>query len=279
MTLQRLRTVARVSARALVVAGFAGGVWLLTSTAAHASVPASAPTMTQPVLAPATGPALRLLGDVLAAKPAALPVQHHTRSATVSVNRRSVPLLASQATPAGHIHRPVASVATSPVSALLSTVSDLVRPLPVPADLITSPVAGLLSPVLTGRWAAVPATVAGHAVPGSATTSGTPRAAQHSTTGRPSAGTVLRMGTASRPAAPGTRQVPDLPDRAPLPAYPGSDTMGISTTASGSGSDAGGYAVVSAPVAAGQPSGVERLRASGVTVRLLLADAPTFAPD
>ena len=105
--------------------------------------------------------------------------------------------------------------------------------------------------------------------------------AQHSMSGRLSAGTVFRMAwTVHRPAAvPGTRQVPDLPDRAPLPAYPGSDTMGIPTTASGSGHDAGGYAVVSVPVAAGQRAGMERLRASGVTVRLLLADAPTFAPD
>ena len=55
MTLQRLRTVARVGARALVVAGFAGGVWLFSSAAAHASAPAAAPTMkTQPALTPAT---------------------------------------------------------------------------------------------------------------------------------------------------------------------------------------------------------------------------------
>src|SRR5438105_354784 len=152
MTLQRLRTVARVGARALVVAGFAGGVWLFSSAAAHASAPAAAPTMkTQPALTPATRPALHLLGDVLAPHP------HHPRSAAASVIRRSVPLLASQATPAGHSHRPVASAATGTVSALISTVSDLVRPLPGPADLITSPVAGLLSPVLTGRLAAVPA--------------------------------------------------------------------------------------------------------------------------
>ena len=86
--------------------------------------------------------------------------------------------------------------------------------------------------------------------------------------------------TVHRPAAvPGTRQVPDLPDRAPVPAYPGSDTTGIPTTASGSGHDAGGYAVVSAPVTPGRPAGAEWLRASGAAVRLWLADAPTFAPD
>ena len=82
-----------------------------------------------------------------------------------------------------------------------------------------------------------------------------------------------------RSAVPGTRQVPDLPDRAPVPAYPGSDTTGIPTTASGSGHDAGGYAVVSAPVTPGRPAGAEWLRASGAAVRLWLADAPTFAPD
>src|SRR5438034_9622567 len=97
MTLQRLRTVARVSARALVVAGFAGGIWLLSSAAAHASAPAAAPTLkTQQVLAPA----LHLLDQVVT------PHQSPTRSAAASVIRRSVPLLASQATPAGHARRP-----------------------------------------------------------------------------------------------------------------------------------------------------------------------------
>src|SRR2546423_283210 len=133
MTLQRLRTVARVGARALVVAGFAGGVWLFSSAAAHASAPAAAPTMkTQPALTPG--------GEGPPGAP-----------------RRGGP---------GARHTPRAGLPAGPA----------LRP-------------------------------------------------------------------ASRSAVPGTRQVPDLPDRAPLPADPGSDTMGISTTASGSGHDAGGYAV------------------------------------
>ena len=273
MTLQRLRSVARVSARALLVAGFAGGVWLLTSTTAHASAPAATPTK-------AGQPVLSLLDQVLVP---AKPGHHHTRSAAASATRHSVPLLASQATPAGPTRRPVANTGPAALSALLSTVSQLVPTLPAPADLITVPLARLVGPVLTGREESARSLVC-HAAAVGATPAGTAEAvpvrAHHSTQVRPSAGTVLRMARAvSRPAVPGTRQVPDLPDRAPVPAYPGSDSTGISTTASGSGYDAGGYAVVSAPVTPGPLAGAERLRARGAAVRLWLADAPTFAPD
>jgi len=308
MTLQRFRSVARVSARTLLVAGFAGGIWLLTSAAAHASAPAGT---TETVLNPATRPALALLDQVLtpasndhsghsghsgsaasgaAQRPGVVARSAHyrARSAAASVTGHSTPLVASQVTPVGPARGPAASLrngaAAGRLSALLSTVSDLVRPLRGPADLVTAPVAGLLTPVVTGRSEAVPAGVICHAAPGGAVPAGTagaaPGRAHTSTSVRPLAGTgPWTARAAGRSAVSGTRQVPDLPERAPVPAYPGSDILGISTMASGSGHDAGGYAVVTAPVAAGQLAEHERLSATGAVVRLLLADAPTFAPD
>src|SRR5436309_3141207 len=75
---------------------------------------------------------------------------------------------------------------------------------------------------------------------------------QHSTRIRPQAVTALPTAPATgRPAVAGTHQVPYFPGRAPIPAYPDPASTGISTTASGSQHDAGAYAVVPAPVAAG----------------------------
>ena len=58
MTRLRLNTVLRVGVRTLLVAGFAGGAWLLSSSAAHAAAPART---TQAVV----DPTLRLLDQVL----------------------------------------------------------------------------------------------------------------------------------------------------------------------------------------------------------------------
>lgn len=71
MTRQRLNTVARVGARTLIVAGFAGGVWLLSAAAAHAAAPAGATTARtdQTVVdltTRVTDPAIRLVDQVLA---------------------------------------------------------------------------------------------------------------------------------------------------------------------------------------------------------------------
>jgi len=290
MTLQRLRTVARVGTRGLLVAGFAGGIWLLASAAAHASAPEGGTSRTaQTALDPVARPALGLLNAVLttdghsrpapgtlavsgvAPRPetATAPAHHRARSAAASVTGSSTPLLASQATPAGPT-----------LSTLLSTVSDLIRPLRTTVYLVTTHPA----PLAIARPAPVPAVtgVPAERGTGAAGTAGALAARVHHSTAavRPSVGAASRTAhAATRHAVPGSRKVPDLPERAPVPAYPGSDTTGISTTASGSGHDAGGYAVVHAPVPAGQRAGQRWLRAAGAQVRLLLADAPTFAPD
>src|SRR5579859_493797 len=66
----RFRSVTRVATRALLVAGFAGAAWLLSSAAAHAAAPAptTAPGTDQGVVsltAPVTHTAVDLLGAVL----------------------------------------------------------------------------------------------------------------------------------------------------------------------------------------------------------------------
>jgi hypothetical protein len=172
--------------------------------------------------------------------------------------------------------------------------SDLLRPLRGPAALVTAPVTGLLAPLTTslrtalapvsGHRDPVPPMVACDAAPSGAGTVGMtagngPDVAQHSTPVRPRVATAFRTApAASRHAVSGTRQVPVLPERAPVPAIPDPGSTLISTTASGS-HDAGAYAVVTAPVAASQPAGLRWLRAAEVAVRPSLADAPTFAPD
>jgi hypothetical protein len=299
MTLLRPRTVARVGVRTLLVAGFAGGVWLLSSAAAHAAAPTTsagsiaagsvgahpAPigSIVGSTVDSAARPALSLLGQVLTPT-TKLPVHPTVRSAATPVIRTLVPPAASQAERAEH---PTA------LSQLISSVAGLVRPLtgttqrasaPL-TDLLAFPAAPQQSRVLAiARDSSVPrgeahAVVPAGAVPDCATTVAGDGAHQM-TRVRPAAGTAVEASpVVHRYAVSGTATVPHHPERAPLPVYPDSGTHGISTTASGSSHDAGGYAVVTAAAEPGQPAGVHGLCATEVAVRPMLADAPTFAPD
>jgi hypothetical protein len=302
MTRLRLNTVLRVGVRTLLVAGFAGGAWLLSSAAAHAAAPAGdTTTRTQAVV----DPTLRLLDQVLtsgidgsgsaassaAQRPGAVASHghHSARPAAVPVTGLPAPVRpASQAVSGERSHRS-ASAGPVALSRLISSAFDLVRPLSGTTERVSAPVTELLSFATgyhsVGRVLPAYRTVARAVVPGGAdvveAAPATVDKAQHSTRIRPHAGITLPTAPASRrPAVAGTHQVPYFPGRAPTPAYPdpGSST-GISTTASGSQHDAGAYAVVTAPVAAGHLADLRRLRATQVAVRLLLADAPTFAPD
>jgi hypothetical protein len=186
-------------------------------------------------------------------------------------------------------HRPVAATGPVALSRLISSTFDLVRPLSGLTERVSAPVTDLLSfatgtHLVLGRELPVFRTAARAVTPqGAGTVAVAPAAvdrAQHSTRVRPRAVTAVPTAPATgRPAVSGTHQVPNFPGRAPIPAYPGLGNTGVSTTASGSQHDAGAYAVVSAPVAAGHLADLRRLRATEVAVRLLLADAPTFAPD
>ncbi len=299
MTLLRPRTVVRVGVRTLLVAGFAGGAWLLSSAAAHAAAPAtstglvaggSAAAYAAPIGSIVGGtadsaarPALSLLGQVLTPT-TKLPVHHTVRSAAAPVTRTLVPHAASQAERAEH---------PTTLSQLISSVAGLVRPLtgttqqasaPL-TDLLAFPAAPQQTRVLAiARDSSAPrgeahAVVPAGAVPDCAAAVAGDGAHQM-TRVRPVAGTAFAaLPVAHRYAVSGTGAVPHHPERAPLPVYPDSGTHGISTTASGSSHDAGGYAVVIAAAEPGQPAGVHGLCATEVAVRPMLADAPTFAPD
>jgi hypothetical protein len=278
----RLNTVLRVGVRTLLVAGFAGGAWLLSSAAAHAAAPAGDHTVrtTQAVV----DPTLSLLDQVL------VPQGHHpVRSAAVPVTRLPAPVRpASQAASVERSHRP-ADAGPVALSRLVSSAFELLRPLNGTTEGVSAPVTDLLSlvtgaPRVVGRGLPAVRTVLRPVGPaGAGTVEAAPATvdkAQHSTRIRPPAVTALPTAPAhGRPAVAGTHQVPYFPGRAPIPAYPSPASIGISTTASGSQHDAGAYAVVAAPVAAGHQADLERLRATQVAVRLLLAEAPTFAPD
>ena len=285
MTRQRLNTVMRVGLRTLLVAGFAGGAWLLSSAAAHAAAPASGTARTAQAV---VDPTLRLLDQVRT--PGTTAQGHHpTRPAAAPVTRVQAPARpASQAVSVERSHRP-ATAGPVALSRLISSAVDLLRPLNGTTERISAPVTDLLSfatgtHIVLGRELPVYRTLARSVMPrGAGTVEAAPAAvdrAQHSTRVRPRAGTAVPTAPATgRPAVSGTHQVPYFPGRAPIPAYPDLGNTGISTTASGSQHDAGAYAVVSAPVAAGHLADVRRLRATEVAVRLMLADAPTFAPD
>ncbi|OLB64786.1 MAG: hypothetical protein AUI10_09565 [Actinobacteria bacterium 13_2_20CM_2_72_6] len=297
MTRLRLNTVLRVGVRTLLVAGFAGGAWLFSSAAAHAAAPAGAPARTTQAV---VDPTLRLLDQVLvpgtnthsgSQRSGVVAVQghHSARPAAAPVTRRPAPVRpASQAVSAERSHRPALAGPVA-LSRLISSAFDLVRPLSGMTERVSAPVTDLLSLAtgahyVVGRELPAVRTVARAVVPGGAGAVGAAPAAvdraQRSTRIRPRAGTALPTVPAfGRPAVPGTHQVPYFPGRAPIPAFPDPGSTGISTTASGSQHDAGAYAVVPAPVAAGHLADLRRLRATQVAVRLLLADAPTFAPD
>ncbi|OLB79599.1 MAG: hypothetical protein AUI14_09730 [Actinobacteria bacterium 13_2_20CM_2_71_6] len=311
MTLQRLNTVARVGARTLLAAGFAGGMWLLTSSAAHAAHPTGTPDRAEHAVITTAGPALRLLDQVIAPT-RTVPDHRRARPAAALVTGRPAPMdnsapgasrgepgrprPASQAASPGPMNRPAAQVrngadagtGSAVLLRMLPPVLDLVRPLVDTAHRIAVPVTDLLAPLASGlrttlaevadQWVSVTHTATlTTAVPvGFALPSGT----HHSTQVRPMAATAVPTVRAGGPGTvSGARQVPDLPEPAPVPAYPGSGSTGISTTASGSHHDAGGYAIVSAPVAGGNVADHQRLRATEVAVQPMLAEAPIFAPD
>jgi hypothetical protein len=270
MAQQRFRTVTRVVSRALLVAGFAGTVWLLSSAAAHAAAPEQSAVPgtergTVSLTAPITRTAVNLLGAVLAPRNTATP--HASRAAS----------------PAAPEHRPVVR---DRVTGAVPVVLDLLRPL-TGAVLRpgTGALAELIAPV-TSSLRLSPAPVTRRVAPAAGTPTrltppavpaGQPAAAR-TPARRPAATGHLTVRVSRRFFDSGTRQVPVLPDRTPAPAYPGSGNTGISTTASGSHLGGGAFAA-GTQVPGGQPADRTGLDATEAPVRLLLAEAPVFSPD
>lgn len=250
----RFRTVTRIASRALLVAGFAGAAWLMSSATAHAAAPAPTTGSTDRAVVSLTTPVTRTAVDLLGT---VLRPQHHASRA---------------ASP--RIHERVGTI---------SAVLGLLRPLTMAvARPGTGTLADLLAPV-TGhprptRVAMAPrvAQVANTPAP-TVTAVKTERAAR--TPVRRPAATGHPAVRASGPASEsGTRQVPGTPDRTPAPAYPVSGNSGISTTVSGSHLD-GGALAAGTPATRGTSADRRGLGATEAAVRLLLAEAPIFSPD
>src|SRR2546430_11623203 len=159
MTRQRFGTVTRVVSRALLVAGFAGGAWLLSSGGAHAA----APERTDPVridstradqaVVNLTTPVTRTATDLLHVVLPTAPRRHALASGAVA-NKAA----ASQA-----------ETAQQPAAALLRTIPSVLhalRPLTGAVGLGTGPLADLLTPVTDGlRTTLVPVAGRGEVQP------------------------------------------------------------------------------------------------------------------
>lgn len=291
----------RLAVRGLVVAGFAGGIWLLSGTAAHAAhaAPDSGPR-TAPRAASSTGVVGRLLGALESTlAPAG---HHHSKSSDITSVARSgravPPTVATQATAVrtGAATAPVMSVPlVSRPSGLLTPVLHVVDPVlaPVTDTLVPltdtlAPVTGavdrLVAPVVgtaTGTWLGSDQPVANWLVPAPVHESAGVPAAPQPAGGRqaPQRHTAAHEATAhGRAARIGSTHLPILPRPAPLPAYPGSGLTGIPTS-SVSLHD-GGTAAVVHTVAVRAPAAFRRLSTvAEVEVRRLIAEAPTVSPD
>src|SRR5205814_8305393 len=141
-----------VGVRTLLVAGFAGGAWLLSSAAAHAAVPAGAahydysgPAASSAAQRPGAvatqaavvDPTLHLLDQVLTP---ATTGHHPVRSAAVPVTRLAAPVRpASQAAPVERSHRP-ADAGPVALSRLVSSAFELLRPLNGTTERASAPV-------------------------------------------------------------------------------------------------------------------------------------------
>jgi hypothetical protein len=271
----------RLALRGLVVAGFAGGLWLLSSTAAHA-------VESQP-----SGGRVPRVSHLLAPQET-----HHgvagKRHAAADERAGGTTQLTAGLTGLTGLLEPL-------THALTGTLSQTVRPVTAVLDQVTAPVTGavvasandtvsrivgrpvLQRPVPVGDRFVAPArgavVGAGAAVVGdtAGTATETARVAVKTSAGR-------RHIAGNRPATVGSRagpfgtELPILPRPAPLPAYPGSDITGMPTTLAGSHLDGGPCAVVPSPVAC---AAVARRPAGGtdVTVRRLHAKGPTVSPD
>ena len=266
---------ARLAVRGMVVAGFAGVAWLLSSSAAHASTSEASPS---PGLIPAlvaesnTGAVLNTAAVLTTATDIV------TRVIPVPVAGRAV-------------ERVLASPALQPVDAALKPLQlPLVSPAHVAASAKSAAVTGtaVKSAPVTGtakrtaaqktvRRADTTMTAAAGMAPGAS--SGPTRTVmrQHAERGH---------APAVAPAADGrtdvrrTHHVPLLPRPAPAPAFPGAGlTSGVPSTGSALSQDGGIPAIVPAAMAAAAVAGNRPVAADDVEVRLLIAESPTVSPD
>jgi len=280
----------RLAVRGLVVAGFAGVAWLLSSSAAHASSGSVHSVRQHPdaVMSTATG----LLSH-------ALPM-----TTAQPVAGRDVPGLLR-----GGARLPVlqpVTHATSPLNAITSTVG---RPGGATAKTATVPAAARTRPAAKAGHtrSPLPGSSAGATLPVSAgrdiartdLAAGTDIASLTTLAGAAKDGpvkdTAIARGAGSRhradrgqpPADAGdpidprrTHHVPLLPRPAPAEVPPGVGlSSGVPSMGSGPSQDGGAPAIVPATTAAATAATDRPDRADDVEVRTLITESPTISPD
>jgi len=304
----------RLAVRGLVVAGFAGVAWLLSSSAAHASSTTaagdgggSAGLVT--VLSGSTGDASQqhqrsgavlttatgLLTHVLPTTTAHPVAGQERRAGRLLLDDAGLPVL-----------QPVAA-ATSPIVAITGTVgrpggATATTAMIVPATARTSsaakaghsrsphagPSAAAIFPVRAGRDIARTDVTAGTDIAGFTTLAGAAKdgPAKETAIAR-GAGSRHRAGSGEPPAEAGdpidsrrTHHVPLLPRPAPAPVPPGvALTSGVPSMGSGLTQDGGAPAIVPATTAAATAATDRPERADDVEVRTLITESPTISPD
>jgi hypothetical protein len=293
----------RLAVRGLVVAGFAGVAWLLSSSAAHASSTTAAGdgggsiglvTMLSGSNGEATT-ATGLLTHVLPTTTAHPVAGRERRAGRLLLDDAGLPVL-----------QPVAA-ATSPIVAITGTVgrpggATATTAMIVPATARTSsvakaghsrsphagPSAAAIFPVRAGRDIARTDVTAGTDIAGFTTLAGAAKdgPAKETAIVR-GAGSRHRAGSGEPPAEAGdpidsrrTHHVPLLPRPAPAPVPPGvALTSGVPSMGSGLTQDGGAPAIVPATTAAATAATDRPERADDVEVRTLITESPTISPD
>jgi hypothetical protein len=262
---------ARLAVRGLVVAGFAGVAWLLSSSAAaHASssvtpVPPSSVGLIPALVAESnTGAVLTTASDLV------------TRVIPVPVAGRAV-------------ERVLASPALQPVDAAPDPQQRLLQlPLQLP---LTSP-AHVAAPVKSAAVSGTAKKTAAQKTVRQADTVTTAATGVAPSVFSGPTRTVIRQhaerGHAPAPAPAATdptdvrrtHHVPLLPRPAPAPAFPGAGlASGVPSTGSVLQQDGGMPAIVPATLAAAAVAGNRPVAADDVEVRPLIAESPTVSPD
>jgi hypothetical protein len=269
---------ARLAVRGLVVAGFAGVAWLLSSSAAHASSTAHTSPSGHASWSEATSPAGLIPALVAESNTAAV-----LTTATDLVTR-VVPVPV-----AGHaVERVLASPALQPVDAAPDPRQRLLQ---LPLQLTLTSPAHVAAPAKSAAVSGPAKKTAAQKTVRQADTVTTAATGMAPSVSSGPTRTVMRQ-RAERGHAPAlapaaddptdvrrTHHVPLLPRPAPAPAFPGAGlTSGVPSTGSVLNQDGGIPAIVPAAMAAAV-AGNRPVAADDVEVRSLVAESPTVSPD
>jgi hypothetical protein len=249
----KLRAGARWAVRGLVVAGFAGVAWLLSSGAAHAAgtsdhsveesgLLSSVTSVVSTIVTPATtnlvAPANTLLEPVTRVTGA---LTETARPVTAMLDRAGIPV--------GRVVAPIRVIPRSAAGGVLAS-RNLVAGVPAASNTYPNANPSAVDVPVGRRDSA---------------------ALRHRS--------PVRVATEAFGAKRVGAELPVLPRPGPAPEYPGTGLIGMPTNASGSPLDGSQYAVAPSMVASAAVAGRPLPVGTEVEVRRSIADAPTVSPD